>query len=185
MEKLESLLKASPEARITLVAPDIRQEIIDLTADKTAIKLIQRKFEEADLDGKNIVIMATDDKQLHRDILPLAHKRNILCNVADTPDFCDFYLGSIVNKGEVKIAISTNGKSPTVAKRLREILEEAVPDEMEELLKNLQILRSRMTGDFAFKVKELNRITSKLVEKRSASWREKLRRIRFSREQKL
>jgi siroheme synthase-like protein len=55
-----------------------------------------------------------------------------LVNVADTPDQCDFYLSSIVQKGNLKIAISTNGKSPTVAKRIKEVLHDAIPGELNE-----------------------------------------------------
>jgi siroheme synthase-like protein len=86
-------------------------------------------------------------------------------NVADTPDLCDFYLSSIVQKGNMKIAISTNGKSPTVAKRIREVLSEMIPDEMEEVLASLGEIRNRLRGDFSEKVRELNKITSVLVNK--------------------
>ena len=58
-------------------------------------------------------------RQLHEEIKAMATEKGILVNVADTPDLCDFYLGSIVQKGNLKIAISTNGKSPTAAKRIK------------------------------------------------------------------
>jgi precorrin-2 dehydrogenase/sirohydrochlorin ferrochelatase len=82
-----------------------------------------------------------------------------LINVADTPELCDFYLGGVVTKGDLKIAISTNGKSPTLAKRIREMLEEAIPENINDLLENLNKLRKSLKGDFESKVEQLNEIT--------------------------
>jgi uncharacterized membrane protein YfcA len=90
-------------------------------------------------------------------------------NVADKPDLCDFYLGSIVKKGSLKIAISTNGKSPTIAKRLRETFTEVIPDEMDLVLDNMQHIRHQLTGDFNYKVKELNKITTEYLSDRKVS----------------
>jgi siroheme synthase-like protein len=86
-----------------------------------------------------------------------------LINVADKPELCDFYLGSIVTKGNLKLAISTNGKSPTVAKRLKEVFHELLPDELEEVLDNLQQIRNKLKGDFANKVQQLNELTKVLI----------------------
>ena len=85
-------------------------------------------------------------------------------NVADTPDLCDFYLGGIVTKGNLKVAISTNGKSPTAAKRLRQLLEEVLPDELDDLLENLHAYRETLKGDFEYKVKAMNEVTANLVK---------------------
>jgi uncharacterized membrane protein YfcA len=86
-----------------------------------------------------------------------------LVNIADKPDLCDFYLGSIVKKGSLKIAISTNGKSPTIAKRLRETFTETIPNEMDHVLDNMQNIRNQLKGDFNYKVKELNKITTQYL----------------------
>jgi hypothetical protein len=86
--------------------------------------------------------------------------------VADTPDLCDFYLGSIVQKGDLKIAISTNGKSPTLAKRLKEVFYEALPGDTQESIENLNKFRNHLKGDFANKVKELNKATAILIDKK-------------------
>ncbi len=160
LEKLEALLKSSPAARITIVAPYIKEEIKMLAHARKNLQLIERSFKVKDLQHKDIVVMATDDRDLHKRIRILARKRRLLVNVADTPDLCDFYLGSIVTKGNIKIGISTNGKSPTIAKRIREYLEEALPEDTNVLLQNMQDIRKRMKGDFAHKVKVLNEITS-------------------------
>ena len=97
-------------------------------------------------------------------VLKLIEKK-LLLNVADTPELCDFYLGSIVQKGNLKIAISTNGKSPTIAKRVKEQINELVPDEIESVLQNMQIIRNGIKGDFAEKVKQLNELTQVLAAK--------------------
>jgi len=165
LEKLNSLLSNSPEAMITVVAPFVKDEVKQLLLDHPSCVLLQRPFEEADLENKNLIILATDDEELHKRIKILAEERRIPVNVADTPGLCDFYLGSIVQKGNLKIAISTNGKSPTLAKRIRELLENTLPEEMDELLSNLNLIRNKMTGDFADKVRQLNELTKSLAEK--------------------
>lgn len=165
LEKLNALLKSSPAARITLVAAAIRDEIRTLAAKVKTIRLEERNFRARDLYNKDLVVLATDNPQLHARIKNLARKRHLLVNVADTPDLCDFYLGSVVTKGNLKIGISTNGKSPTIAKRIREYLEEALPEDTDLLLKNMQKIRQRMKGDFADKVKMLNDLTSSWLKR--------------------
>ncbi len=160
LEKLTALLKSSPKANVTIVAPFICEEIREVAATRDHIQLVERPFQDGDLQEKDLVLLATDDPGLHARIRTEARKRRLLINVADTPGLCDFYLGSVVTKGNLKIGISTNGKSPTIAKRVREYLEEAIPDDINQLLDNMQRIRDRMKGDFAEKVRKLNDITS-------------------------
>jgi siroheme synthase-like protein len=87
-------------------------------------------------------------------------------NAADKPDLCDFYLSSVVKKGNLKIAISTNGKSPTVAKRLKEIFNNLLPEEIDEVLNNVEAIRNSLKGDFTDKVNQLNELTKGLIEKK-------------------
>ena len=164
LEKLQSLLSNSPNAVITVVAPRVLDEVEILLSFYPRCKILKRAFHDADLDNKRIVVCATDDTELHRRIKSLANQRGILVNVADTPELCDFYLSSIVQKGSLKIAISTNGKSPTMAKRMKEIIEDLIPVEMEKVLDNLQTIRNRMKGSFQEKVKRLNELTKELVK---------------------
>ncbi|MFZ6011561.1 MAG: precorrin-2 dehydrogenase/sirohydrochlorin ferrochelatase family protein [Bacteroidota bacterium] len=167
LEKLAAILKNSPGARVTVVAPEIQDDIKDLALQHKRVLLVERTFRVRDLQNKDLVLLATDDAALHQRIRTLARKKRILVNVADTPTLCDFYLGSVVTKGNVKIGISTNGKSPTIAKRMREYLEEALPDNTNELLNNMQKIRERIKGDFTHKVKVLNDITSSWLKKAS------------------
>lgn len=165
LEKLSALLKSSPRANVTVVAPHIKDEIKALASGKPHIRLVERAFSESDLGERDLVMLATDDPELHKRVRGLARSKRILVNVADTPDLCDFYLGSVVTKGNLKIGISTNGKSPTIAKRMREYLEETIPEEVESLLQNMQQIRDKMKGDFAEKVKALNDITASWLKK--------------------
>ena len=86
-------------------------------------------------------------------------------NVADNPPYCDFYMGGIVTKGNIKIAISTNGKSPTLAKRLRQFFEEVIPENINDLAENLNSFRKTIKGDFQEKVDTLNDLTKGIINK--------------------
>jgi siroheme synthase-like protein len=163
LEKLQGLLKNDPGATVQLVAKSIKQEIIELAAAHPSVHLVKRAFKPEDLEGTELLILATEVRSTNAEIRQLAKEKNILTNVADTPDLCDFYLGSTVKKGDLKIGISTNGKSPTFAKRFRELLEDALPDDINELLNNLHQVRNRLKGDFRYKVKKLNEITANLL----------------------
>lgn len=165
LEKLTALLSNDPEARVTVVADRFLPELEALAGKSPSVLLMKRKFTDADLENKQLVILATDDPELHKEIKVLTTELGILTNVADTPALCDFYLGSIVQKGDLKIAISTNGKSPTLAKRIRQYLEESIPDSMQSLLDNMKEVRSKLKGDFSEKINKLNELTSSLVEK--------------------
>ncbi len=177
LEKLHSLLANSPGTRVTIVAPIIKDEIKKMVFRHPSCQLIQRPFEDTDLDNRDLVILATDQPALHQEIRLLAKEKGILINVADTPELCDFYLGSIVQKGNLKIAISTNGKSPTAAKRIRELLHDALPGELDEVIENLHKVRSKLNGNFEYKVKKLNSITRVLVEKDNADGEKRWKKI--------
>lgn len=162
-EKLHYLLKSSPAANVTIVAPQISNEVLELVSKHQYSKIILRKYEEEVINAHDIIIAATNDKEVNKNIWHLAKQKSILINVADTPELCDFYLGAIVTKGDLKLAISTNGKSPTFAKRFRQALEDSLPEEIPETLANLNVIRTGLKGDFSKKVKALHTLTSVLV----------------------
>lgn len=164
-EKLTALLKNCPDARITVVADKISASVAKIAVNYWNVRLVQRKFRYRDLDKKDLVFLATDNPLLHQQVVEQTRKRNILTNVADTPELCDFYLGSIVQKGNLKIGISTNGRSPTMAKRFREFMEEVIPEDINELLDNLHQMRTRIKGNFQEKVNRLNEFTRSFIEK--------------------
>ncbi len=165
LEKLGAILNNSPQAKVNIVADRFLDEVKELATNFSGINLFERKFEDKDLNGAELVILATDNQELHKYIRTLAKEKGILVNVADTPELCDFYLSSVVKKGNLKIAISTNGKSPTVAKRIKEVLNENIPEEIDETLEKMSQLRSTLSGTFTDKVKAMNQATAGLVQK--------------------
>lgn len=164
MEKLGAVVQNSPNAQIKLVATVISDEIKELAKEYPKIILIEKPYEATDIDGADLVIAAVNDRAVSEQVSSDAKQKGKLVNAADKPELCDFYLGSIVQKGSLKIAISTNGKSPTVAKRIKEVLNETLPAGLDELLNNMQVIRNKISGDFTEKVKQLNEITKKLTE---------------------
>jgi siroheme synthase-like protein len=168
LEKLSALLSNSPEAGVTVIGLEILPELAELASGYKRVKVVQKAFEPSDLDGAELVVAATNNAVLNEEIRLLATERNLLANFADKPDLCDFYLGSVVKKGDLKIAISTNGKSPTIAKRLKEVLTDSLPNELNDTLQQMEALRNTLNGDFASKVKKLNEVTSLLIEENKA-----------------
>ena len=165
-EKLFFMLKSSPNTHIKIVAPEINCKIWALIEGfyDTSFKIRQKSFEPTDMDGYDIVIAATNIATLNEEIWNAAKEQGKIVNVADTPELCDFYLGSIVTKGDLKIAISTNGKSPTLAKRLRQVFEDIFPNDVSHLLVNLHKFRSRLKDNFEEKVRILNDLTKSMIE---------------------
>ncbi len=164
MEKLEAVISNSPATAITLVATQISDAIKEVAKQYPNITLIEKPYDINDLMNNDIVIAAINDAVVSKQVVQDAKSKKILVNAADKPELCDFYLSSVVKKGNLKIAISTNGKSPTIAKRVKEVLNATLPDEIDSLLQNMQDIRNKMSGDFAEKVKQLNEITKGLVD---------------------
>ena len=160
LEKLSFLLKSSPNATVEVVAPRFLPELVDLVSNHESVQLTMKKFKKKMLKKRHMVIACTDDLKVNKKIYDLSRKRYLICNIADTPDLCDYYLGGIVTKGNVKIAISTNGKSPTTAKRLREFFEEVIPEDINKMVQNLNEYRKNLKGNFEDKVQKMNEITA-------------------------
>lgn len=166
MEKLSAVISNSPAASLTLVATSISEEIKTYCQSYPNIKLIEQPFDEKFFHGHDLVIVAINEREASSQIHAAARRHNKLVNVADQPALCDFYLSSVVKKGNLKIAISTNGKSPTIAKRLKETLQDTLPAKLEDVLENMQVIRGKLNGDFTEKVNKLNEITKVLATDR-------------------
>ena len=177
LEKLQAVVHNSPATRVLLVATEINDAIKKIAQHHSTITLEERPYDRTDLDECDLAIVAVNDRVLSEIIQTDAKQKNKLVNVADTPELCDFYLGSVVKKGNLKIAISTNGKSPTIAKRLKETFNEALPGELDEVLDNMQTIRNRLNGNFEYKVKKLNALTRILVQKDSTEKEKRWRKI--------
>lgn len=165
LEKLIAIVGNSTNANVVIVAEAVSTEVLALAAAYKNVVIKQKQFAAEDLEDIDIVFAATNDNNFNAELRTLAHEKGLLINVADKPDLCDFYLGSIVKKGELKIAISTNGKSPTMAKRLKELLDSAIPDEIDDSINQLNKVRNNLNGDIKHKVKVLNGITQSFLEK--------------------
>jgi len=118
--KVKMLLACGAE--VTVVSPEISPQLAVL-AGENRLFLKQRPYRASDLDGVFLVIGATDDKDLNRAIHDDARRLGRLCNIADQPDLCNFILPSVIERGDLILAVSTSGKSPAFSKRLRKQLE--------------------------------------------------------------
>ena len=118
--KIRGLLEAS--AAVDVVAPEAVWQI-QKWAWEGAIGWKPRAFQPADLDQVSIVVAATSVPEVNAEVFRQGRLRNVLCNSVDDPQNCDFYYPAVVNRGDLQIAISTNGRSPALAQRLRRELE--------------------------------------------------------------
>jgi siroheme synthase-like protein len=118
--KIPSVLSAG--ARVRLVAPSITPQIAEWVRFGK-IDWLPKKFEAADLNGAFLVIAATSAPGVNEAVFRVAEARGLLCNAVDDIEHCHFYYGAVVQRGDLQIAISTNGKSPALAQRLRKELE--------------------------------------------------------------
>ncbi len=129
--KVYTLLDAG--AKITIIAKEISYNLNGLLEQNKAL-LLGRRFLPRHLDGVFLVIAATDDPQLNAEVAREARRRGVLVNAVDQPEECTFILPSLVKRGDLIIAVSTSGKSPALAKKLRKRLEDEFGPEYEMFL---------------------------------------------------
>ncbi len=139
--KVKTLLACG--ACVTIVSPEVTDSLKEL-AGKGIIVLEKRPYGPADLNGMFLVIGATNIDGLNTKIASDARHQNILCNIADKPEACNFILPSVVNRGDLIIAISTSGKSPAFSKQLRKNLEQEFGAEYAEFLELMGAIRNRL-----------------------------------------
>jgi precorrin-2 dehydrogenase/sirohydrochlorin ferrochelatase len=161
-EKLTFLTKSSPEANVVMVSPEFAKGTLEL-AGKHNVQLISDVYDKKYLKGMHLVIATTDKPTVNVKVYEDCRALDKLVNVADNPPYCDFYMGGIVTKGNVKVAISTNGKSPTTAKRLRQFFEEVIPEDINQMVLNLNTYRKTLKGNFEEKVEKMNEVTQMLL----------------------
>lgn len=143
--KIEGLFAA--EARIRVVSPEVTPRIGEWIAQKQVEWRVER-FQPSHLDGAYLVIAATSAAGVNESVFREADTRGILCNAVDDIEHCHFYYGSVVQRGDLQIAISTNGKSPALARRLRIQLEKQFGSEYELWLEWLGAARELLrSGD--------------------------------------
>jgi uroporphyrin-III C-methyltransferase / precorrin-2 dehydrogenase / sirohydrochlorin ferrochelatase len=159
--KIPSLLEAG--AQVTVVSPTLNSELAQ-RANNQEITWLSKFFEPSDLDNKFLVIAATSLPEVNASVFQAANARQILCNAVDDIDHCHFYYGSIVQRGDLQVAISTNGKSPALAQRLRKELEQQFGPEYGPWLEHLgatrEILRAHSTDPESTK-RQLHHLASR------------------------
>ncbi|KPH56715.1 siroheme synthase CysG [Pseudoalteromonas porphyrae] len=143
LRKCRAFLKA--RANVTLVAPWFCDELKE-HAHNNEVTLIDAYFDESHLDGKMLVIAATDKDAVNNDVFELANARNVFVNVVDDQPKCTFIFPSIVDRDPITIAISSAGTAPVLARRLREKLETLIPQHIGPL--------ATLVGSFRDKVKQ-------------------------------
>ncbi|MFC1811969.1 bifunctional precorrin-2 dehydrogenase/sirohydrochlorin ferrochelatase [Thermodesulfobacteriota bacterium] len=133
-------------ATVTVVSPGVSEQLLELS-DNGSIILKKRPYQASDIDDMFLVIGATDNEVLNRQIHRDAERLNKLCNIADRPEACNFILPSIVNRGDLMIAISTSGKSPAFAKKLRKDLEKEFGNEYAKFLTLMGEIRKKLLSE--------------------------------------
>lgn len=136
--KVRTLIKYG--ADVAVISPDVTEGLLQLVTDGQ-ISLEERPYVRGDLKGAFVVVCATDDEETNRAVYAEAEEEGSLVNVVDVPPLCNFIVPSIVNQGQLQIAISTGGAAPAVAKRLRKKLQEEYGDEWGEYVALLGTLR--------------------------------------------
>ena len=130
-------------AKVSVVSPELHPELVTLKKDQRIFH-IPSAYESRDIDGAAMVIGATDDEEINAAVSQDALVKGIPVNIVDDPQKCDFILPSIVERGDLTIAISTCGNSPALARHLREDLESRYGAEYEIFLQILGDLRLQM-----------------------------------------
>lgn len=144
--KVLLMLRAS--GRVTVVAPEICDELQKLLQDKKIIHHA-RDFEDADIDGAVLIVAGTSNHAVNQRVSELAHRRNVPVNVVDQPELCSFIMPSIIDRSPVQVAVSTGGASPVLARLLRARLESYVPAAYGRLAKLVESFRDQVKARFS------------------------------------
>jgi siroheme synthase-like protein len=134
LRKTEGLLASG--AAVTVVSPDFADGF-----DALPVERVERRYEPSDLDGAWLVVAATNDRAVQQQIFHECEARGVFCNAVDDPDRCSFILPAVERRGPVLVTVSTQGRSPTLAKHLRDLLAAAIPENIEELAADLAAQR--------------------------------------------
>jgi len=141
LEKLEKLVDFTPN--IAVISKEV-SVAFKMFAQQHQISIEERAYVAGDINGYDIVIVATDTVTLHKSIYEESRSTRILVNSVDDTAYCDFIFPSYVKKGDLTISVSTGGTSPAMAKRLRIYLEKLIPSAIEPFLEEMRGLRRSM-----------------------------------------
>ncbi|RMD46604.1 MAG: bifunctional precorrin-2 dehydrogenase/sirohydrochlorin ferrochelatase, partial [Aquificota bacterium] len=144
---------------LKVVAKDFEKDLLNIL-EIHSIKFEKKEFDFEDLKGIDIVVVAVDDISLQEKIYQYTRGKNILVNSVDSPDFCDFIFPAYVKKGDLVIGVSTSGKVPGLSGRIREKIEECLPEDIDRLLEEIYQIRTSLP-----KGKERQKKILNLIEK--------------------
>ena len=140
-EKLEKLLTFTKD--ITIIAKEVNLNTYNLYKEH-CLTFYQRAYKSGDIDGFDIVIVATNDIKLHEEIFNESRDKKVLVNSVDNTKYCDFIFPSFIKRGDLTIAFSTSGASPAFAKAIKEHFSSLLPDDIEDFLEKLKQLRNSL-----------------------------------------
>jgi siroheme synthase-like protein len=161
--RVKQLLKAG--ARVTVVSPAFAPEI-EAAAGNGAATLVRREFRKADVSKDLfLVVGATDDPNVQESVAVEAKRLELLYNVVDNPKYCNYYTPAVVERGDLCIAIGSEGQSPVLAGRLRRILEDALPQDAGQWTDLLGELRERLKAIFPADMAKRKELINEFIEK--------------------
>lgn len=140
-QKMENLVKVG--ADVTVISPDLNEPMAALKAEGR-FRHIEREYEPGDLEGYNLAFVATDDRSVNATVADEGKARGVWVNAVDDPPYCDFIMPGIVQRGDLVLAISTGGRSPAMARKMREELAEFLTDEWVAMLELAAEVRAEL-----------------------------------------
>jgi len=141
VRKVQVLLSAG--ARVVVVAERI-SDMMTAVCTEAGAELVKARYSKNYLTGALLAIAATNNHELNKQIYKDCQELEILCNVVDVPELCDFFVPAVVKRGSLQIAIGTDGQSPAYAGHIRKKLEEIFTEEHGQFLAELEALRKRI-----------------------------------------
>jgi precorrin-2 dehydrogenase/sirohydrochlorin ferrochelatase len=147
--KVQDLLDAG--AMVTVISPEVHAGIQKISRENgEMISIERRKYERGDLNGAFLVFCATDDSAVNREVFREAEQLNIFINAVDDPENCSFIVPSSIHRGDLIVAVSTSGASPSLAAKIRKDIEKGIPSDIEPLLVRLRKIREILRNDAEF-----------------------------------
>jgi precorrin-2 dehydrogenase/sirohydrochlorin ferrochelatase len=161
LRKAATLLESG--AHVIAVSKAFSSDLLELSQNNKELTLNKKSFEEKDLKDIFLVIAATNDAEVNKKVYDMAVESNILVNVVDKPELCNFYVPSSVTRGDLKIAISTDGKSPAMAKKIRKELEASYDEGYADLIDCLGQIRNELFEKYSEDTEKRGKLLGKIV----------------------
>ncbi len=173
--KVLSLLKAY--ARVRIISPQLTEMLTEIVAEQPAKKTVkktvqwrERDYRQSDLDGALLVFAATDNRQVQDAVVQDAQQAGILVNVIDAPECCDFQVPAVVRRGDLNIAVATNGTSPALAAKIRQELDNKYGDEYAVALRLMSLLRKKICNTPSSNCAHRKRVFQNILHKDIIDW---------------